>query len=242
MRANETSLKKHLRGIILCKRARHHVDVEAYRNGANKKARDYKPRDLNIDGKPWLQGSTTINRSKDIPVRKRRSTGATTTADEPAPQRARSEEDQTDVDSDTSGDSVLGTKIGCPIRSTGAHSPDPTLFKVELRIYRTKPPGQPIGPDPTWSYGSLMFTSKGTTCEEFFGLICNYTKADCSFLIFQLPEDMSVDGRVRIDRGSKESEMVYRRTLGILQRGRRFPCGPAHRSVELEIGFETVVD
>lgn len=226
--------------MILCRQTR--SDIETFINRTYMKALTYKKRDLNIDNKPWFQGCRFVALSEKIPVRKRRSTGTTTTADEPAPQRARSEEDQTDADSDTSEDSVMGTKTGCPTRRRSAISPGPSPFKVELRIYRTKPPGQPIGPGPTWSYGSLMFTGKETTCEDFFGLICNQTKADCSFLIFQLPEDMSMDGRVRIDRGSKESEMTYRRTLGILQRARRFPCGPAYRSVELEIGFETVVD
>jgi len=240
VRANETSLKKHLLGMILCRQTR--PDIETFINRTYLKALIYQKRDLDVDNKPWFQGCRFVDLSEGMPVRKRRSTGTTTTADEPAPQRARSEEDQTDADSDTSEDSVMGTKIGYPTRRTSAHSIEPSPLKVELRIYRTKPPGQPICPGPTWSYGSLMFTGKETTCEDFFRLICNQTKADCSFLIFQLPEDMSMDGRVRIDRGSNESEMTYRRTLGILQRARRFPCGPAYRSVELEIGFETVVD
>jgi len=226
--------------MILCRQTR--PDIETFINRTYLKALIYQKRDLDVDNKPWFQGCRFVDLSEGMPVRKRRSTGTTTTADEPAPQRARSEEDQTDADSDTSEDSVMGTKIGYPTRRTSAHSIEPSPLKVELRIYRTKPPGQPICPGPTWSYGSLMFTGKETTCEDFFRLICNQTKADCSFLIFQLPEDMSMDGRVRIDRGSNESEMTYRRTLGILQRARRFPCGPAYRSVELEIGFETVVD
>jgi hypothetical protein len=76
------------------------------------------------------------------------------------------------------------------------------------------------------------------SCEDLFTLICGKNEYTCSFMIFQLPEDMSMEDLVRIDRGSMESEVEFRRILAILKRVRRFPCGLLHLPVELKIGWE----
>jgi hypothetical protein len=228
VRANGSSLKHHLRGMVLSRRVRSQrelIDVDSLINKTHKQAR-------------FLRHDFTNGLTGTIPVRRRRSTA--TTADEPAAQRTCTEKDQSD-ESDESEDSVIGTETHCQARETSAHSPDPP-FKVDLRIYHATSPGQSVGSCPVGSYGSLPFTDKDMSCEEFFASICNRTKTDCDFLIFQLPEDMSMEERIRIDRGCKNSEVGFRRILGILQKARSFPGGPLHRSVELEIGFATVVD
>jgi hypothetical protein len=131
-----------------------------------------------------------------------------------------------------SDDSVLGAKTRCQTYRMSAHSLE-APFKIELRLYRTKPPCQTVGHDPTRSYGTLMLADKTMSCEDCFSLIYNKTKANCSFPVFQLPEDMSIKDQVCINRESKEFEAVFRRILGVSQRAGRFPCGSLHRSVGL---------
>jgi hypothetical protein len=80
------------------------------------------------------------------------------------------------------------------------------------------------------------------TSDDCFSRICEKIEADCSFMVFQLPEDMSMADRVRIERGSKDSEEIFQRVLFTIQKARRFPCGPPHRSVEVEIGLEAFDD
>jgi hypothetical protein len=87
-----------------------------------------------------------------------------------------------------------------------------------------------------------MLVTNAMTSDDCFARICEKIESDCSFMIFQLPEDMSTNDRARIDRGSKESETVFQRVLYILQKARKFPCGPPHRSVEVEIGLEVFED
>jgi hypothetical protein len=77
-----------------------------------------------------------------------------------------------------------------------------------------------------------MLTDHIDSCEYLFALICGKNEYTCSFMILQLPEDMSMKDLVRIDRGSMESEVEFRRILGILKRATRFPCGPLNLSVE----------
>jgi hypothetical protein len=87
-----------------------------------------------------------------------------------------------------------------------------------------------------------MLVTNAMTSDDCFTRICEKIESDCSFMIFQLPEDMSTNDRVRIDRGCEKSETAFQRVLYTLQKARKFPCGPPHRSVEVEIGLEVSDD
>jgi hypothetical protein len=108
------------------------------------------------------------------------------------------ERDRADNDSGGSDDSVLGAKTRCQTYRMSAHSLE-APFKIELRLYRTKPPCQTVGHDPTRSYGTLMLTDKTMSSEDCFSLICDKTKANCSFPVVQLLKDTSMEDRVYIN-------------------------------------------
>jgi hypothetical protein len=209
IRANEVSLKERLLAILLCQGASSETDSE------------FDPDDtIAVDILGTKRGDfDKIN-------------------DETASQRTESEEGETDNSFNESEDSVLDSRIACQASNRNTNPSDPA-FKVELRLYRSKKRRALVGPGTTWSYANLMLTEGAKSCEDLFVLICDEIEADCSFVIFHLPEDMSMEGSVRIDRESRESELLFRRIRSILQRARRFPCGPLRRSVEVEVGLGT---
>jgi hypothetical protein len=144
-------------------------------------------------------------------------------------------------DTSESEDSVLGTKTRRQTRREGAHLAD-SYGEVELRLYRKTVQVVTPSAGPTWSCGNLMLSTNSMTSEDCFARICEKIDSDCSFVVFQLPEDMSTADRVRIDRGSQESETAFQRVWFIIQKARKFPCGPPHRSVEVEIGLDIFDD
>ena len=134
-----------------------------------------------------------------------------------------------------SEDSVLGTRTRCQARKKNAQPPQ-TPFVTELRLYYKEGQTTPSTPSPTLSRRSLMLTEDVTSCKDCFNSICKEAEAECNFIVFQFPEDMAMQGSVRIVRGSEASEATFQQVRRILQRARKFPGGPPHRSVEVEIG------
>ena len=211
IRANEVSLKERLLAILLCQGASSETDSDFY---TMKTHNDSETLEFDSDD--------TI--AMDILGTKRGSIDKIN--DETASQRTESE------------DSVLDSRATSQASNRNMNPSDPA-FKVELRLYCSKKPRALVGPGTTWSYATLMLTERTKLCEDFFVLICDEIEADCSFVIFHLPEDMSMEGSVRIDRESRESEVLFRRIRSILQRARRFPCVRSRRSVEVEVGLGT---
>jgi hypothetical protein len=57
-------------------------------------------------------------------------------------------------------------------------------------------------------------------------------------MIFELPEDMSLKGRIRVDRGSQAGENAFQEVLRTFRKAKKFPGEPQYRSVEVEVGFD----
>ena len=220
------SLKEHLRGIVRCKKARADIDLDGYINKTHHDAKRLFDKEASI---------FTQNTAK-----KRKREGTVETEDRLTSRRQRHMNPEPSVASD-SEDSVLGTKTRRQTRLKDAQSPDGPGM-VQLRLYRKTLQVIPPSVGPVRSYGNLMLVTNIETSDDCFTRICEKIEADCSFMIFQLPEDMSMADRVRIDRGSKESETIFQRMLFTIRKARIFPCGPPHRSVEVEIGLDVSDD
>jgi hypothetical protein len=220
------SLKEHLRGIVLCKQARADIDLDGYINRTHSDAKRVLGKEASM---------STQNTAK-----KRKRDAAVDTEERITSRRLRHTSSEPSVASN-SEDSVLGTQTRRQTRKKGANSPQ-VPGMVQLQLYRKMVQVVPPNVGPVWSYGNLMLATDIKTSDDCFARICEKIEADCSFMIFQLPEDMSMADRVRIDRGSRASETVFQRVLFTIQKARKFPCGPPHRSVEVEIGLDVFDD
>jgi hypothetical protein len=109
---------------------------------------------------------------------------------------------------------------------------------VELRLYRKIRSSRPSELGPVVSYGPMFLTSDCTTAHDCFNRVCEEISTDCSFMIFHLPEDMSLKGSTRLDRGSGDAETVFQILLNTFRKAKKFPGGPHYRSVEVEVGLD----
>lgn len=137
-----------------------------------------------------------------------------------------------------SEDSVIGTTTRR--RALQDNTASPTGYtSVELRLYRktTEITREEYG--PIISYSPMFLTPDCTTANECFKRICEKIRADCSFMVFQLPEDMEgVVGGVSVDRSEVDFEQTFQRVLQIFRRAKKFPGEPQYRSVEVEVGLD----
>jgi len=220
MSTNLPSIKEHLRQIILTKRP----------SGAEHYMTKKYP-DWNIVSEEEMarggeaSGETVQSKTMQLPSRKRKACGTAANTVEGGIDEASESED-----------SVLGTNTRRQARIGDAHSPT-TARGTKLRLYCKKGQITESTPGPTWFRGSLMLTEDVTSCEDCFDRICQEVEGACNFIVFQLPEDMSMQDPVRIDRDSSVSETAFQHVRGILERARRCPGGAPYRSVEVEIGY-----
>jgi hypothetical protein len=136
-----------------------------------------------------------------------------------------------------SEDSVLGTTT--PRKTVSSHT---GYTSVELRLYRITNDSIPGASGPVFPYDEMFLPNHCPSAEDCFKRICEHTKTDCSFMVFHLPEHMSQEGSVRIDRGSPAGEETFQRVLGFFQRAKKFPGEPQYHSVEVEVGLDMLVD
>jgi hypothetical protein len=194
-------LKDGLRNLILAKKARPDIDVQALIEKRHK--------DANM--KMFRRGSAII---------------PTTIQDE--------------VNADSvseSEDSVMGdTTTSRTVQdTTSSHTSYPI---VELRLYRSDHHSLASVTGPTFAYKPMLLPADCTTSHDCFRRVCEHIATDCSFMVFRLPEDMSLEGRIRVDRGSQAVENTFQKVLGIFRKAKRFPGEPQYRSVEVEVGLE----
>jgi len=129
----------------------------------------------------------------------------------------------------SSDDSVIGP-------ATRQHDHDSShvgFSHVQLRLYR-----KTYRSPPVLAFGSMFLNLDGTTSHDWFNLVCERISTDCSFMVFQFPEDMYPAGSIRMDRGSGDSDATFQRVLGIFRNTRRLPGGPQFRSLEVEVGLD----
>ncbi|KAF1842121.1 uncharacterized protein K460DRAFT_398191 [Cucurbitaria berberidis CBS 394.84] len=216
-------LKRHMRAIVLCKEAGTDTNVEGLM------AKTQRDSELNAHNEASSAQVTPHKRQAHDTLpelsRHRRK------------MRIEQRSDEENTGELSSEDSTPGTKTRHQTRMKSKRSPE-AQFKIELRLYRrTK---QPIPPrlGPVWPCGTLFLTTEWNSSDHCFSQVCEQIETDCSFMVFQLPEDMSREGQVRLDRGSRDSEATFERILGIFRKAGKFPGKPQHRSVEVEVGLE----
>lgn len=137
--------------------------------------------------------------------------------------------DKEDSSMYSSDDSVIGP-------TTRQHDHDSShvgFSHVQLRLYRKIDLSPPV-----LAFGSMFLKLYGTTSHDWFNLVCERISTNCSFMVFQFPEDMYQAGSIRLDRGSGDSDATYQRVHGIFRNARRFPGDPQYRSLEVEVGLD----
>jgi hypothetical protein len=211
------SLKSHLRRIILAKSARADVDIQAliektHRDARQKVFRTTSSGTTTPAEKPVASDKNESRQSQEAPVCRLQNGGQFRKV----------------IDSD-SEDSVIGTTTRRQaIRETATSQK--SYDSVELRLYRKTNPTRPDPNGPVLPYGPCFLTSDCITSHDCFARICEEIGTDCSFMIFRLPEDMSHESSIRIDRGSGNSEVLFQRVLDIF--GRRRDSRVSHSTTQ----------
>jgi hypothetical protein len=84
----------------------------------------------------------------------------------------------------------------------------------------------------------MFLTPDCTTANDCFTRIYDKIRIDCSFMVVRLPEDMSLESGVRVDRGAGNAEATFQEVLCIFQKAKRFTGEPRYRSVGVEVGLD----
>jgi hypothetical protein len=134
-----------------------------------------------------------------------------------------------------SKDSIMRITTGQRAFVTASSSVNFT--SVELRLYRKVKASRP-SELAVISYGSIFLSPDCTTAYDCFNSVCQQISTNCSFMIFQLPEDMSLKGSMRLQRGSGDAQTIFQVLLDIFGKAKKFPGEPQYRSVEVEVGFD----
>jgi hypothetical protein len=224
------SLKHHLRQLILAKNARPDIDIQALIEKRHKDAEQkvFRATASSAPATPAGLAPTSDgeeSRQNQIASVRRYNSG----------NRVRRV-----IDSD-SENSVSGTTTRKQAHRETENSYT-GYFSVELRLYRKTDHTQSGANGPVLPNGPWFLTSDCITSHDCFARICKEIGTDCSFMIFRLPEDMSHESRMRIDRGSDNSEVAFQRVLDIFRKSKSFPGEPQYHSVEVEVGLDMPLD
>jgi hypothetical protein len=213
-------LKQRLPSLILAKKLTPATDVQALIEkrhkdanvGMSKRARSSA---TNISKSP---SSVEGSRSLEVPIK--------------APSRYNSDVS----DNSESGDSVIGTTTRRRAFKTAGTSTD--FSSVELRPYRKTSSVHSSPYRPVLSYKPMFLTLNCTSSLECFDSVRQHIGTECSSMIFQLPEDMSPKGSMRLDRESGDAEDIFQSLIEIFRTAKKFPGKPQYRSVEVELGLD----
>ncbi|KAF2473176.1 uncharacterized protein BDR25DRAFT_341326 [Lindgomyces ingoldianus] len=218
-------LKQHLRSIILCKKDNSpNRDVDALINKKGEKRAWRITKSAPVTPKRGLDRKGSIGRVAQSAFA--------------VLHRLPSSSDDLDLssppDTDTD-DSVVGNRTRTKSLKKGINSKVHMHYPTQLRLYKTSP--------TSGGYVSLpaIVLTGNETSDECFTRICQQTESDCSWIMFQFPEDMSPIPRIRVDRGSRGSEALFQSVLDIFRAAPRFP-GDLTRVVEVECGLDMLFD
>lgn len=225
-----SSIKSHLRRLILAKTARPDINVQALIEKRHKDAnlKVFRTTTSSLPATP-----TTIPDASSI-------TQLLSPQTTPARRDTIADCFQ-EMDDSKSGDSVLGTTTRRRAVQEAGNS-HTGYSSVELRLYRRIDPNRPGNNGPVYPYGPWFLTSDCTTSHDCFTRICERIGTDCSFMVFRLPEDMSQEGSIRLDRGSGHSEALFQRVLEVFRKAKTYPGEPQYHSVEVEVGLDMPLD
>lgn len=221
----------HLRNLILSKRARPDIDVDAFIEKRHKDA-NLKIFNKPDPGHPQTSKSTTESRRKSAKSGgKVRSSRQILLTDE-----------SSDL-SETAGDSGAESEYSI-VRPTARRrvkaSNTSVSFQVALRLFRKTSPEELSSTGPCHSYGTVFIDEKIDLAAHCFAHIDLHTDTKCAYIEFHPPEDMSLRSRIRIDRDSEEADETFEQVITMLREARKFPGEPSYRTVEVEIGTETM--
>jgi hypothetical protein len=139
-----------------------------------------------------------------------------------------------DERSSDSENSVMGATTRRVASRTASSSGN--FSSVELRLYRKVKAIRPSEPVVV-SFGSFSLKLDCATVHDCFKRVSYHISTDCSFMIFQLPEDMGHDS-VLLQRGSGDFGRNFQLLLDIFRKAKKFPGKPQYRSVEIEVGLD----
>jgi hypothetical protein len=88
----------------------------------------------------------------------------------------------------------------------------------------------------------ILVHMRCTTAHDCFNRVCQQISTDCSFMIFQLPEDMSLKGSMQLQRESGDAQTNFQVLLDIFSKAKKFPGEPQYRSVEVEVGLDMLLE
>lgn len=223
-RLTSSRLKGHLRSLILSKHARPNVDVDAL---IEKRHKDAK---LKIFRKPS---------SKSPEARKKTTKAKQTDTKTYERVRGKRQVTLTDESSELSGvassdsdDSVVDHSARKCRQSRSTQG----SFKVALRLYRQASPEEVPSIGFCFSYDTTFIDDKLKSSVELFDYISQHTEEECRYLEFHPPEDMSLEGRIRIDRDSGIADDTFQRVMTMLRKARSFGGEPSYRTIEVEVG------
>ena len=129
---------------------------------------------------------------------------------------------------------VIETRQEASQRSNGETSDAP--LQMKMRLYRIM---STIFP-PVLFLGNILIDGDCTS-DKCFSRITAHAEAEFDWIVFQLPEDISRQAKVRIRHRSQNSEADFQGVLDLFRRSHEVRGGSI-RSVEVEVGLDIGVD
>lgn len=216
----DRTLKVHLRNIVLSKHARLNIDIEAL---IEKRHQDAKLKIFSNPSPGDLQPNKESMKRTTTMTSNRRNRQVSLSPDL----------SETGVYSGSDSDGSVFQR-SARRRSKAKSKKEP--FKVALRLYRQASSEEVPRTGFCCSFGTIFFDHGSTTSNELFTYICQHTKTNCSYLEFHPPEDMSLEGRIRVDRGSESADDTFQSIMTMLREAPKFGGEPSYRTVEVEVG------
>ncbi|KAF9697244.1 hypothetical protein EKO04_004786 [Ascochyta lentis] len=227
---DSTLLKGHLRNLILSKRARPDIDISALIEKRHKDA------NLKIFSNPQSDHTDTRPSKARKKLKETANEGEGT---ERSRKVSLTEENSSlteavGASSSASEDSVVDHSARRDIRAKSASG----SFQAALRLYRKCLPDELEYSKPSHFYGTSFLTDDLNSADKCFASICQHIDMDCTYMEFHPPEDMSLEGSIRIDRRSHSAEVTFQRVATMLREARKFPGEPSYRTIEVEVGSD----
>jgi len=203
-----------MRNIILSKQnSRGRVDIDAL---IEKKDSGHSGRKIKSTPVTPIDPKATPKTTNGLPVRRRKLATI-------------------DIDDDSTSSSD-NASVGIEMRrqalqKSSALSGDSSL-QIEMRLYQITSTVFP----PVLSLGNILIRGD-CTADECFSSISEHTDAYCNWMVFQLPEDLSPKAKMRVERGSRGSEMAFQGILELFRKAREVR-GESLRAIEVEVALD----
>lgn len=138
----------------------------------------------------------------------------------------------TDEGSDMFSSFLEDSALGCKMDNATSG------LNIALRLHRRSQPEEVEINGPCCSYGTMFLNDDTKSIAECFNKVEEHAHLKVTYIEFHPPEDMTLEGRIRINKGLEEADKTWKRVVTILQGARKFPAEPSYRTVETEIGVK----